>query len=83
MKVAILGAGSGGVSAAVELSRTGHIVRLWNRSGKTLEPFIDAGGIRYEGVMGSGIAAHFANARIPVVLFDIKMEYAEGAIAKM
>ena len=35
------------------------------------------------GVMGSGIAAHFANARIPVVLFDISQEYAEGAVAKM
>ena len=56
MIVAILGAGSGGASAAVELSRNGHAVRLWNRSGHTLEPFIDAGGIRHEGVMGNGIA---------------------------
>ena len=41
------------------------------------------------GVMGSGIAAHFANAGIPVILLDIpqsgfgkKNALAEGAIEK-
>jgi len=35
------------------------------------------------GVMGSGIAAHLANAGIPSLLLDVKREYAENAIAKL
>jgi len=35
------------------------------------------------GVMGSGIAAHLANAGIPCLLLDVKREYAEGAIARL
>jgi opine dehydrogenase len=54
MRVAILGAGAGGVSAAVELARDGHEVRLWNRSPVTLEGFASARGIRHEGVLGEG-----------------------------
>lgn len=57
MKVAILGAGGGGVSAAVELAASGHAIKLWTRSASTLEPFIEAGGISYTGVLGSGRVA--------------------------
>jgi 3-hydroxyacyl-CoA dehydrogenase len=35
------------------------------------------------GVMGSGIAAHLANAGIPTLLLDVKREYAVSAIAKL
>ncbi|WP_199615427.1 3-hydroxyacyl-CoA dehydrogenase/enoyl-CoA hydratase family protein [Paenibacillus alkalitolerans] len=35
------------------------------------------------GVMGSGIAAHLANAGIPTLMLDVKKEYAEKAIAKL
>ena len=35
------------------------------------------------GVMGSGIAAHCANAGIPVLLLDIKTELANGALDKL
>ena len=56
MKIAILGAGGGGASAVAELTQRGHVVRLWNRSAETLQPFIDAGGVRYEGVLGQGLA---------------------------
>jgi len=35
------------------------------------------------GVMGSGIAAHLANAGIPTLLLDVKREYAEQAIARL
>ncbi len=56
MKIAILGAGGGGASAVAEMTRQGHVVRLWNRSPATLEPFVDAGGVHYEGVLGSGKA---------------------------
>lgn len=54
MKIAILGAGAGGASAAVELTRNGHEVRLWNRSPATLQAFIAASGIHHEGVLGAG-----------------------------
>ena len=54
MKIAILGAGGGGASATVEMTLQGHVVRLWNRSAATLEPFVAAGGVRYEGVLGAG-----------------------------
>src|SRR5688572_24259467 len=34
------------------------------------------------GVMGSGIAAHCANAGIPVLLLDIETKFASGALEK-
>lgn len=52
--VAILGAGAGGAATAVELTRRGHEVRLWNRSAATLAPFAAAGGVHHEGVLGDG-----------------------------
>lgn len=52
--VAVIGAGAGGASAVVELTLAGHEVRWWNRSGATIAPFAEAGGVRYEGVLGSG-----------------------------
>jgi len=54
MKVAVLGAGAGGASACVELSRQGHQVRLWNRSPAALSAFREKGGIRHQGVLGDG-----------------------------
>lgn len=55
-RVAVLGAGAGGVSAAVDLTLRGHEIRLWNRSKTTLEPLGAAKGIKYEGVLGAGEA---------------------------
>lgn len=57
MRVAVLGAGAGGAAATAELMLRGHSVRLWNRSPATLEPFRAAGGVRYEGKLGAGLAA--------------------------
>lgn len=54
LKVAVLGAGAGGAAAVVELSRAGHELRLWNRSPRTLAPFIEQGNIEHEGVLGRG-----------------------------
>lgn len=54
MRIAILGIGAGGLSAAVELSAAGHEVRLWNRSAAALEPLRVAGGVAYGGVLGEG-----------------------------
>lgn len=56
MKVSILGAGAGGAAAVAELAQAGHEVVLWNRSPETLAPFQALGGVRYEGVLGQGIA---------------------------
>lgn len=65
MKVAILGAGAGGASAAVELSLSGHEVRLWNRSETALAGFRAARGIAYSGVFGRGYLA------LPIVTTDL------------
>ena len=54
MKVLVIGAGAGGMSAVAELAKAGHDVSLWNRSADTLAPIQDAGGVGYEGVLGSG-----------------------------
>lgn len=54
MRVAILGAGSGGMAAIAELANAGHTVRLWNRSSEALAPLIKAGRVRYRGVLGEG-----------------------------
>lgn len=54
--VAVLGAGAGGAATAVDLFNRGHIVRLWNRSHETIEPFLASGGISYRGVLGDGMA---------------------------
>ena len=56
MRVTVIGAGAGGAAAAVELTQRGHQVMLWGRSARTVEPFQQAGGIEYEGVLGEGLA---------------------------
>lgn len=56
MKVAVLGAGAGAAAAVAELTRAGHEVSMWNRRPETIAPFVQLGGVAYEGVLGSGIA---------------------------
>lgn len=56
MKVAVIGAGAGGAAAVVQLFGAGHDVALWARSAETLAPFVAAGGVEYEGVLGVGLA---------------------------
>jgi opine dehydrogenase len=55
MRVTIIGAGAGGTAAVVQLSLAGHAVALWTRSKETLRPFIEIGGIEYDGVFGEGM----------------------------
>src|SRR5437870_862274 len=55
-KVAVLGGGNGGFAAAADLSRRGFSVTLYNRSTETIASVRQAGGISYEGVLGSGFA---------------------------
>jgi opine dehydrogenase len=63
--LAVLGAGNGGCAAVAELAPAGHEVRLWNRSEAALAPLRAAGGVRYEGALGSGLA------RIAVLTTDL------------
>jgi len=65
--VAVIGAGAGGAAAVVELTLAGHEVRWWNRTAATIEPFRAVGGVRYEGVLGEGLARP---AAIPERLAD-------------
>ena len=51
--VAVLGAGAGGLSCAVELTQRGHRVRLWNRNPATIAAF-RSGTIPHSGVLGDG-----------------------------
>ena len=55
-KVAVVGAGAGGAAAVAELVAAGHEVRFWGRSPRTLAPFVEQGGVAYEGVLGTGLA---------------------------
>lgn len=54
MTVAVLGAGGGGLSATVELTRAGHDVVLWNRNPAKLERYGSRGEVSYRGVWGNG-----------------------------
>ena len=60
--VCLIGAGAGGAAAAVELTLAGHEVRWWNLRAATIEPFRNAGGVHYEGVLGAGFATPSAIA---------------------
>jgi opine dehydrogenase len=62
--VTVVGAGAGAAAAVAELTLAGHEVRWWNRTDATIAPFREAGGVRYEGVLGEGFArpAAFADA---------------------
>lgn len=55
MTIAVLGAGAGGLAAAVELTQNGHDVQVWNRNPARFEPFAD--GIKHRGVLGDGTVA--------------------------
>lgn len=54
--VLVAGGGAGGAAAAVELVNAGHDVRFWTRSGRTLDAFVQQGGIGYKGILGDGLA---------------------------
>jgi opine dehydrogenase len=56
MRVALLGAGAGGAAAVAELTSAGHEVHWWARGEATLAPFREIGGVRYEGLLGEGLA---------------------------
>jgi opine dehydrogenase len=53
--VAVLGAGAGGLSSAVEFAQRGYEVRLWARRAAALERCYKCG-VRYCGALGEGCA---------------------------
>ena len=73
--VAVIGAGAGGLSSAVELSQGGHQVRLWTRNPASVDRY--RAGVAHVGVFGGGsatadlvttdMAAALAGAEVVVV----------------
>ncbi|TAM66547.1 MAG: NAD/NADP octopine/nopaline dehydrogenase [Microbacteriaceae bacterium] len=60
MTVAVLGAGGGGLSATIELTRDKNDVILWNRNPARLAPYRETGEIPFRGIWGSGTSRPFA-----------------------
>lgn len=55
-RVAVLGAGNGGLATAAELALGGNEVRLFNRSNEPIEAVRRRGGIRLRGALGQRVA---------------------------
>lgn len=55
-RVAVLGAGGGGLSAVTELTLRGFDCALWNRGEAAIAGIIDSGKFGYSGVFGEGEA---------------------------
>ncbi len=64
-RVAILGAGPGGVGTAAVLARRGIDVALFNRSPQRISAFVEAGGVTTEGDLGEGFVP------LPCITTDI------------
>ncbi|MDE0111509.1 MAG: NAD/NADP octopine/nopaline dehydrogenase family protein [Albidovulum sp.] len=57
IRVAILGSGGGGLSAATELTLNGFSCALWNRGAAAISDIIKQGSFSYRGVLGEGRVA--------------------------
>lgn len=55
-KFAVIGAGNGGCSMAVHLTRSGHEVNLFNCEQESFEPIRKLRGVNYLGALGEGFA---------------------------
>jgi opine dehydrogenase len=64
-RIAILGAGPGGIAAAAVLARDGFDVSLFNRSSERIAPLLAAGGVGIEGDLGQEFV------RIPTITTDM------------
>lgn len=54
-RIAVIGAGPGGIAAAVSLADAGHAVTLYNRSGSRLAPLQAIGGAKIDGDGGPDV----------------------------
>jgi opine dehydrogenase len=64
-RIAILGAGPGGVAGAAVLARRGFDVRLFNRTPERVAPIQEAGGVTIDGDLGEEFVP------LPIVTTDI------------
>lgn len=64
-RIAVLGAGPGGVAGAAALARRGYDVSLFNRSAERIVPLQAAGGVSIEGDLGEEFVG------IPTITTDI------------
>jgi opine dehydrogenase len=71
-EVAVLGAGNGGLAAAVDLSSRDHRVRVYNRSAQRIKAVRERGGIKARGILG--------NATFPVVTATTNLADAVGGV---
>ena len=71
-RVAILGCGGGGLSAATELTLNGFDCALWNRGATAISDIIEFGYFSYQGVLGRGRIA-------PGLVTQDLVEVLEGA----
>lgn len=69
-RIAIVGAGAGGCSAAAHLGQLGFETRLYSASAEALAPLQSIGGVRYEGVLGEGFTPIARITRDPAEALD-------------
>ncbi len=62
-RVAVLGAGGGGLSAVVELTKAGFGCALWNRGETAIATILDTGDVHFTGVFGEGTVTPAAATR--------------------
>lgn len=64
-RIVVMGAGPGGIAAAVALARRGFRVALYNRSEERLQPLLEQGGADIEGDLGEEFVP------IPIITTDV------------
>lgn len=69
-RLAVLGAGPGGLAAAAALGRRGFDVVLYSRTSETIAPFAGRGGIEIEGSLGDGFVPLRSISSDPSVLAE-------------
>jgi opine dehydrogenase len=73
-RIAVLGAGPGGVSTAAVLAKRGLDVALYNRTAKTIDGIVERGGVDTDGSLGDGFVP------LPVVTSDPAVALAQRDI---
>ncbi len=65
-RVVVIGAGPGGIAAAVALARRGYQAALYNRSPERLAPLVERGGAEIEGDLGEEFV------KLPIITTDVE-----------
>jgi opine dehydrogenase len=69
-RIAVLGAGPGGLAAAAALAHRGRRVTLYNRSSDRIQPIHERGGVDIEGGYGEAFVPLAAATTDPAAAFD-------------